>query len=305
MNNLTTIRGANYVPSYACNDTVLWECFDETIIDRELRYAEKLNLNSVRVFLQYIVYEENPTLFLEHFDRFLQLCSKHNLTLMPVLFDSCGSEPISGYQEVYERAKKEYTPTWQSSPGPSKEYIDNWDNLDRYIYDVVAPHKNDSRVILWDCFNEPRQSIVTHALVYHTIKKVRSIGVNQPVSACYGVGNAIGDVILLHPYVKNMKSLRRTVAAARSIRPDVLITEMAGRPNHGAFSDLIPTCQELNIGWYFWELIIGSTQFRYQWGNKVIPDHEDTIFQGILYPDGSAYNTDEIRWIDGSWKKTK
>src|SRR5690606_6462214 len=117
MATFSGVRGANYVPSYACNDVVLWECFDKEVIDRELGYAAKLNLNSIRVFLQYLVYEKEPQAFLARFDTLLQLCAKHGLTLMPVLFDSCGAEPILGHQEVYDRADKEPAPCWMSSPG--------------------------------------------------------------------------------------------------------------------------------------------------------------------------------------------
>lgn len=58
--DFSLIRGANYVPSYAKNDVQTWLHYDHNIIDRELGYAEKLRLNSVRIFLQYLVYEDNP-----------------------------------------------------------------------------------------------------------------------------------------------------------------------------------------------------------------------------------------------------
>ena len=46
------IRGANYVPTYAHNDIELWTKFDPEVIDRELGYAQRAGLNSVRVFFQ-------------------------------------------------------------------------------------------------------------------------------------------------------------------------------------------------------------------------------------------------------------
>ena len=48
--NLSAIRGANYVPSYARNDVATWMDYDPAVVDRELGYAERLNLNTVRVF---------------------------------------------------------------------------------------------------------------------------------------------------------------------------------------------------------------------------------------------------------------
>ena len=88
------IKGANYTPSYASNDVVTWNDFDAEVVDRELGYAKKLGLNSVRTWLQYIVYEDNPKRFLENFETYLSLCDKHGIRAMPILFDSCfGMEP--------------------------------------------------------------------------------------------------------------------------------------------------------------------------------------------------------------------
>lgn len=44
------MRGANYVPSYAKNDVGIWMDYDPVVIDRELGYAAKLKLNTIRVF---------------------------------------------------------------------------------------------------------------------------------------------------------------------------------------------------------------------------------------------------------------
>ena len=73
------MRGANYVPSYARNDVQTWMDYDPAVIDRELGYAERLRLNTVRVFLQVAVYERDPKLFLARFEDFLALCEKHHL----------------------------------------------------------------------------------------------------------------------------------------------------------------------------------------------------------------------------------
>jgi hypothetical protein len=65
---LTDIRGANYVPSNAVNATEMWLEFDAATIDRELGFAEALGLNSLRVFLQYIVHDDDAASLLERFD---------------------------------------------------------------------------------------------------------------------------------------------------------------------------------------------------------------------------------------------
>ena len=51
------------MPSYARNDVQLWMDYDGEVIDRELGYAERLKLNTVRVFLQVAVYGATPSSF--------------------------------------------------------------------------------------------------------------------------------------------------------------------------------------------------------------------------------------------------
>ena len=68
------MRGANYVPSYARNDVQMWLDYDSSVIDRELEYAKRLKLNTVRVFLNQLVFEKQPAKFLADFKDFLALC---------------------------------------------------------------------------------------------------------------------------------------------------------------------------------------------------------------------------------------
>lgn len=91
------IRGANYVPSTAASDTQFWAEFDQPTIERELRYAADLNLTSVRVFLQYLVFENDPESMIERFDTFCTIAASNRLSVLPVLFDDCfGPEPELG-----------------------------------------------------------------------------------------------------------------------------------------------------------------------------------------------------------------
>jgi hypothetical protein len=63
--------GFNFVPSTAVNDTEMWQdaTFDPKTIDRELAWAEGLGYNSCRVFLQYIVWKQDPEGFKKRFEQ--------------------------------------------------------------------------------------------------------------------------------------------------------------------------------------------------------------------------------------------
>jgi hypothetical protein len=109
-NDLAWMRGANYVPSYARNDVQTWMDYDPAVIDRELGYAAKLKLNVVRVFLQVAVYEAAPQRFLDNFENLLSLCAKHQIRLMPVLFDSCFDPQTVDLKDYHDKK-------WMPSPG--------------------------------------------------------------------------------------------------------------------------------------------------------------------------------------------
>ncbi|MEM1990773.1 MAG: hypothetical protein QW782_09130, partial [Candidatus Bathyarchaeia archaeon] len=55
------IRGANYLPP----SFVHFELNDQATLDREMSYAERLGLNSVRVYLHYEGWKNNPTAYLK------------------------------------------------------------------------------------------------------------------------------------------------------------------------------------------------------------------------------------------------
>jgi hypothetical protein len=50
------------VPSTACNTTEWWQAdtFDPQTIDRELGWAEDLGFNTIRCFVQYLVWKHDP-----------------------------------------------------------------------------------------------------------------------------------------------------------------------------------------------------------------------------------------------------
>ena len=55
--------GCNYLPSTAVNSTEMWqaETFDPQTITRELGWANKLGFNTIRIFLQYLVWKADSS----------------------------------------------------------------------------------------------------------------------------------------------------------------------------------------------------------------------------------------------------
>jgi hypothetical protein len=83
----------------------MWDktSFNPKLIDRELAIAEELGFNFVRVVLQYAVYADDPKYFLKTRDKFLKICDKHHIKVMPAFFDDCAFgtniDPKTGKQD--------------------------------------------------------------------------------------------------------------------------------------------------------------------------------------------------------------
>jgi hypothetical protein len=83
--------GANFLPSTAINELEMWqaESFDTATIDRELGWAEGIGMNTMRVFLHNLVWEQDPKGFDHRVDEFLAIAARHHIRPVFVLFDSC------------------------------------------------------------------------------------------------------------------------------------------------------------------------------------------------------------------------
>lgn len=87
------IHGINFVPTYAENTYEIWRNYDHAEVDRELRLAESVGLNSVRLWLNYAAFQEMGPEMLDHVEDALRLSAKYHLRAVMVLFDSCGVRP--------------------------------------------------------------------------------------------------------------------------------------------------------------------------------------------------------------------
>jgi hypothetical protein len=298
--DLAQVRGANYLPSTSVNPTQMWSAFDTATIDRELGYAASMGLNSVRVFIQYVVYENDPNGLIERFDAFLGLAHRHGLSVLPVLFDDCWlPEPFLGDQAPEPRPGQ-HNPYWQSSPGRRRMALDHRPALRRYVSHALETFRRDSRVLAWDLYNEPSIRDESIALLRDVFAWARDVGPAQPLTACWH-GTLLSDITSIHFYLSPTRQpdeATRLIESATSFGRPVLATEALGRPNNGELDEILPFFHEHGIGWFLWELMIGPDQTRYQWpGSPSAP--VEVAFQGLLYPDGKPYRQSELELIRG------
>ena len=159
---VSPLRGCNYLPRTAVNMTEMWQAdtFDPETIDQELGWAEKAGYNSVRIFLQYLVWKDDPEGVKKRLDKFLTVADKHGISSMVILFCDCsfaGKEPYLGKQD--EPVGGVHNSGWVPSPG-LKRVTDKgvWPDLEKYVKDIVGSFGKDERILIWDLYNEPGNS---------------------------------------------------------------------------------------------------------------------------------------------------
>lgn len=93
---LSGVRGAVYVPARATNASQTWRGYDPATVERDLGYAVRLNLDTLRLFLSYEHWLEAPTAHQQAVDHLFEAAATRGLRVVPVLFESAGEEPTPG-----------------------------------------------------------------------------------------------------------------------------------------------------------------------------------------------------------------
>ena len=67
--------GCNFIPSTAINQLEMWQqgSFDTATINRELKWASNIGMNTVRVFLHDLLWQDDSIGFLKRVNLFLDL----------------------------------------------------------------------------------------------------------------------------------------------------------------------------------------------------------------------------------------
>src|SRR5687768_6817500 len=149
--------GADFLPSTAINQLEMFQAadFDTATINRELGWAADIGMNTMRVYLHDLLFQEDSAGFVQRLDTFLNIAQKHKIKPLFVLFDSCWDPfPKLGKQ----RAPKPgvHNSGWVQSPGlEALKDPKQYPRLERYVKGVVSKFGNDPRIVAWDVWNEP------------------------------------------------------------------------------------------------------------------------------------------------------
>jgi hypothetical protein len=282
------VKGVVFVPTNCVNECQHWEEYDSAINDRELYYAHVYGLNTVRVYLHYLVWEKDKTTFLNNIENFLQLANKWGIKTEFVFFDDCwDANPALGpYPTPVPGVHNSH---WVQCPG---DYIKNnystyQSKLQSYVQDVVNAHKNDSRITFWELYNEPNNSAITATIMSDTRQWIKATGSLIPVTACWA-GLTYSDFNSFHMY-----------GGYSGGGPSELCTECMNRSGQ-TVPGIVSYFNSIGGGYIMWELGIGRDNCRFPWGSPQGAPEPTTPFHGVVYPDGHPWDTNDIVSLAGS-----
>lgn len=322
--------GSNYLPASAINELEMWQAdtFDPKRIDRELGWAEKIGMNTMRVFLQDQLWKQDPEGFKKRIDTFLAIAAKHHIHPLLVLFDSCWDpEPTLG---------KQHAPTpgvhnsgWVQSPG-AKGLTDEsqYPALAEYVKGVVGAFANDERILGWDIWNEPdnrndssykdppNKKELVLALLPRAFAWAREAKATQPLTS--GIWHddpntpsdklspmareqlELSDVISFHNYNPPAKFEEEVKWLDTYHRP-LLCTEYMARPQGSTFSGILPVAKKYKVAAINWGFVAGKSQTYLPWDSWQKPYVNGRVpavwFHDVFHENGKPYKREETRFI--------
>ncbi len=318
--------GANYINRDAINQLEMWqaETFNPAQINEELGWAAAIGMNSMRVYLHNLVWEQDSSGFLERIEQYLELASGHGMSTTLVLWDAVW-DPVAELGEQPTPRPRVHNSGWVQSP-QSKQLMNGdryYPKAKNYVQGILRHFKDDPRIYLWDLYNEPdnnnfakfpnepqNKADFVFPLLVKTFQWAREVNPSQPLtagvwwnfqedgSAPTGRFNefqlANSDLISFHFYGPPQE-VSRILPYLETLGRPLVCTEYVARGTGNGFLSMLPVWKEHRVGAYNWGLVAGKTNTIYPWvsWDSTFTAEPHLWHHDVFYPDGTPYNPAE------------
>jgi Cellulase (glycosyl hydrolase family 5) len=328
--HLPWLVGSNFLPADAINQLEMWQAdtFDPQEIDRELGWAQGLGMNTMRVFLHDLLWQQDSVGFKKRIDTFLTVAAKHHIRPLFVLFDSC-LDPFPKLGPQHPPIPGVHNSGWVQSPGArALEDPVQEPRLRAYVQGVVGAFADDSRILGWDVWNEPsntngsaygrmepkdKQDRVRN-LLPKAFEWARSVNPSQPLTSGLWEGDwsspekldliariqfEQSDVISFHNY-NWPDDFEQHVRWLENYHRPILCTEFMARPVGSTFDTILPIAKKHHVAAINWGFVAGKSQTYFPWDSWEKPyvlQPPPVWFHDVLHPDGQPYREREAQII--------
>lgn len=320
----SALRGFNYTQSDAWNDRDFWSRYNHDIVERDMGYAERLGLNSARIFLPFPVYRDNPDKFLADVKDFVQTAWRHGVSTNPIVL----------FGAMFYPMEEEFAPVEGETLRPLRKTIrhpESWHIGEAYFDRLYEAIGQEPGLLFWDISNEPgytdafvtwydeepkyvqdfrpcvpdltelrEKQEKTWEFIRHFCKYVKAKDPDHDI----GIGNIfiwetepsrtaeLVDVIVFHDYSSTRARLREVlemaIALGKKYNKPIVDNEMCCLARANPYDMSIQMHNEYGVGWYLFELMIGQDGW-----NRV---------HGVVYPDGTVRDPSIVSAIYGFYR---
>lgn len=325
--------GSNYIPVSAINQLEMWqaETFDPAQIDKELGWAEAMGMNTMRVFLHDLLWQQDAAGFRKRIDQFLTIAARHHIRPLLVLFDSCW-DPLPQLGPQHPPIPGIHNSGWVQSPG-AKALADpsQYPRLKAYVQGVVGAFAKDDRILGWDVWNEPGADNAgsysrtelkaadklarVAELLPQAFAWARAVNPQQPLtSGVYDIDTSAdenkqdslaqiqlreSDIVTFHNY-DWPEDFKAEVNWLKRYHRPIVCTEYMARSVGSMFDTILPVAWQERVGAINWGFVAGKTQTYYpweSWQHPYILAEPPVWFHEVLHPDGTPYRQAEVDLI--------
>ena len=246
---------------------------DQAQFERELGWAKKIGVNSVRFWMNQGEFEKDPQSFLRRQRNFMETCWKFGISSMPIFWNG------NSIREFSEPAEEDY----EKAFAYAKAFIDEF--------------RGEEYLLMWDVMNEPfcndfmrkckpEEYDEHYAMLRKYLRRLCAIVRELDPEGCLTVGHErvfhiestedLVDVSSFHDYLTTRSEIEDTILKAeeigRRLNKPILNTETGCVGRSNPYDIEIELSQKHGVGFYLFSLMIGGF-----WGE----------LHGIFYPDGT------------------
>jgi hypothetical protein len=270
------IRGVNYGMNA-----------DQAVLERDLGYAKRVNLNSTRIWLSYQAYERDPQAYLNRLRNYIRTSQRLGFSTMPILWNGNNLNP--------DTLKPAFRPRG-----------------DAYVKAIVEGVKDEPGLLMWDIMNEPftnsyyekasgdekkQREVEITGFVRYNLTCVKKLDAVNAITVGYTFSREMEstadlvDVLSFHDYTwlrSTVEDVYRIAEGTSSKFAKPTLNSETGCIARGNPYDMVlEIAQKHKTGWYLFNLIVSG-----YWGE----------IHGLFYPDGTVRDPAIISAVMGFYR---
>jgi len=303
------IRGALYLPSRAYNTYQMWHGYDRSVIERDLEYATRLDLNAIRTWLSYEHWQKAPEEHAAAITHFLAAAEERGIEVLFGLFEGVGVDatPDRLTDRNPRSARAIRSPSLSIARNPEQ-----WNEPKEFVHWFMDRHRSDDRLLGIEVMNEPGWLGAQKAFAHGMFEVMNGEAGSVPLTV--GSTSLANDADyadwgseihqLHYNFPNNAGIYRRLLAEAedvsRTTGKPTWLTEwqrtrsgsgfaapIAGEEWQPNYETLAPTIRKAGTGNFFWSLMVKPAY--------VLVQRRKGVLSGVFHEDGAVWDLGDAR----------